>query len=156
MLAVFVAFTFYSPSFSPPRELPIDPVRLAPGTSRTYRFDLKVLVQRKKDCGAIGAGNIYIQGLQLDGMTLRAGHASFANRKIDSLYGFEVLHARPEIPTNYLGVLLVTLSNTGNQTITLNRGPEMAAGKKYFDAVYMIAANDRCWIVIHPKSEHDR
>ncbi len=164
MFVIFLFFLHYNPVLAPPRQQTILDEDVLPGQSRVYRFNLRALVERKADCGDFSMADIFVQGNALQ-PGLHTDLGPIADQVLEPLYAMQRLHARIALPPAEVQTLVVALTNPGQQPMSLYRSPEMAglrpyfnaAGSEpYFDAVYMFADNDKCQIVIHPKSEQPR
>jgi hypothetical protein len=164
MFVIFLFFLYYNPLLAPPRQQVILDQDILPGQSRVYRFNLHALVERKTDCGDFSMADIFVQGNALQ-PGLHTDLGPVADQVLEPLYAMQRLHARVALPPAEVRTLVVTLANSGQQPMSLYRSPEMsgsrayfaAAGSEpYFDGVYMFADNDKCRIVIHPKSEQPR
>jgi hypothetical protein len=162
-LVPFLFFLLYSPRPIPafPEETKISGGPWQPngtvlpgGATRSYRFLLAPLRARQPACGTLQRADIFVHGKPADGDTiapvLSIDNGTIVGQSQSPFYnGLIILHGRAEFAGALPGEARVELHNRGREPFSIFRGPELAGGRVYPEAVFMTFDSAECHIVVH-------
>jgi len=161
LLAFFVFFLFYSPRPIPgfPEESkPMGPQfvgRMVPaGATRSYRFLLAPLRDRKSECGSLQRADIYVHLKYGDGadrtavLSVDQGRITGQDETLFYL-GYTILRGHAEFAVELPDEVVVGLHNPGQKPFEIYLGAEVANGRVYPEAVFMKFETPECLIVAH-------
>jgi hypothetical protein len=124
------------------------------GTTRSYRFLLAPLRDRKKECGLLLRANIHAY-VKFGDDTNRSALLSVDQGTITGqdqtpfYVGYTILRGQAEFSGDLPDQLVVNLHNAGTKPFEIYLGAEIAKGRVYPEAVYMNFQTPECLIVAH-------
>ena len=161
LLAFLVFFLFYSPKQIPALPAESKPMGsqfvgkiVPPGATRSYRFVLAPLRDRKKECGSLQRADVYAYvkfGDDADrAAVLSVDQGSMLGQDQTAFYiGWTILRGHAEFAGELPDQVVVGLHNPGKKPLEIYLGAEVANGRVYPEAVYMKFLTPECLIVAH-------
>jgi hypothetical protein len=161
LFALFLFFLFYSPKQIP--AIPEESKLAGPqfigrivhaGATRSYRFKLAPLRDRKGECGSQQHADIYVHFKIGDwaepAPVLSIDHGTISGQDQTPFYaGYTILRGRAEFAGELPGEVVVGVHNPGQKPFEIYLGPEVAKGRIYPEAVFIKFETPECLIVAH-------
>ena len=161
LLAFFLFFLFYSPGRipAPPEQSKLMVPDLAgktvpAGATRSYRFLLAPLRDRKSECGSLQRADIYVHLKFGDGAdraaVLSVDQGRITGQDETPFYaGYTILRGHAEFAGELPDEVVVGLHNPGQKPFEIYLGAEVAKGRVYPEAVFMKFETPECLVVAH-------